>query len=86
MTNVSPAQQAMLDTFQQHMAAELMGDLDTTMATMTDNPHVNHVPVLSGGVGREGCASFIGTTWWANSFRPMSSLFPCHGLSATTNW
>ncbi len=58
MTDVSPTHQAMLDTFQQHMAAELIGDLDATMATMTDNPHVNHVPVLTGGVGYEGVRQF----------------------------
>ncbi len=51
MTTISPAHQAMLDTFHQHMTAELTGDLEATMATMTENPYVNHVPVLTGGVG-----------------------------------
>ena len=49
---------AMLATFDRHMAAELAGDLDTTIATMTDAPYVNHVPVLTGGVGREGVLAF----------------------------
>ncbi len=40
------------------MQAELEGDLETTMATMTDHPHLNHVPVLAGGVGRDGVRSF----------------------------
>ena len=48
----------MLATFDRHMAAELEGDLDTTMATMTDAPYVNHVPVLTGGVGRDGVLAF----------------------------
>lgn len=50
--------QEMIDLFQKHMDAELAGDLDTTMATMTDNPHLNHVPTMAGGVGREGVRAF----------------------------
>ena len=38
MNTLSPAQQAMLDTYQQHLQAELTGDLDATMAAMTDDP------------------------------------------------
>ena len=30
------------------------------MATMTDDPYVNHVPVMTGGVGRDGVRSFYG--------------------------
>ena len=40
MSKLSPTQEAMLETFQQHMAAELTGDLRTAMVTMTDNPSV----------------------------------------------
>src|SRR6185369_689320 len=54
----TPSQQAMVDLFQQHVDAELRGDLETTMATMTDDPHLNHVPVMAGGVGREGVRRF----------------------------
>jgi hypothetical protein len=46
------AQQALLDTFQRHLTAELTGDLAAALATMTADPHVTHVPVLTGGVGR----------------------------------
>ena len=31
------------------------------MATMTDDPYVNHVPVMTGGVGREAVARFYDT-------------------------
>ena len=48
MTTFSPEQQAMIDLFQRHVEAELTGDLDTTMATMTEDPHLNHVPVMAG--------------------------------------
>jgi len=50
--------QAMIDLFQKHVNAELAGDLDTTMATMSDNPHLNHVPTMAGGVGRDGVRAF----------------------------
>jgi carboxymethylenebutenolidase len=50
--------QAMIDLFQKHVNAELAGDLDTTMATMNDNPHLNHVPTMAGGVGRDGVRTF----------------------------
>ena len=45
--------------FDQHVAAEFVRlDLDETMSTMTDDPYVNHVPVMTGGVGLEGVRSF----------------------------
>jgi len=50
--------QAMIDLFQKHVNAELTGDLDTTMATMSDNPHLHHVPTMAGGVGRDGVRAF----------------------------
>ena len=50
--------QEMIDLFQKHVGAELAGDLDTTLATMSDDPHLNHVPTMAGGVGREGVRAF----------------------------
>ena len=58
MTTLSVEQQEMVALFQQHVGAELAGDLDTTMQTMTDDPHLNHVPTMAGGVGREGVHAF----------------------------
>jgi len=55
---LSPQQEAMVALFQKHVAAELAGDLATTMATMTDDPHLNHVASMAGGVGREGVHAF----------------------------
>jgi carboxymethylenebutenolidase len=51
-------QQAMVDLFQKHVDAELAGDLETTMATMTEDPHLNHVPSMAGGIGRDGVRAF----------------------------
>lgn len=56
--NLSPSQQAMIDLFQQHVTAELAGDIVTTMATMTDEPHLNHVPLMTGGSGKEAVRKF----------------------------
>lgn len=58
MTALSAEQQAMVALFQQHVGAELGGDLETTLNTMTDDPHLNHVPTMAGGVGREGVRAF----------------------------
>ncbi len=44
--------------FERHVGAELKGDLDTTMETMNADPHLNHVPTMAGGVGREGVRAF----------------------------
>jgi carboxymethylenebutenolidase len=51
-------QQDMIDLFQKHVGAELNGDLATTIDTMTDSPHLNHVPTMAGGVGRDGVHAF----------------------------
>jgi carboxymethylenebutenolidase len=55
---LSSAQHAMVELFQKHVAAELAGDLDTTMETMTADPHLNHVASMAGGVGRDGVRAF----------------------------
>ncbi len=58
MTALSVEQEAMVALFQRHVEAELAGDLETTMATMSDDPHLNHVPTMAGGVGWEGVRAF----------------------------
>src|SRR6266571_4606505 len=55
---LSERQQQMVALFEKHVNAELAGDLDTTMATMSDDPHLNHVPSMVGGVGRDGVLAF----------------------------
>lgn len=58
MAVLSPQQQSMIELFQKHVSAELAGDLDTTMNTMTDDPHLHTVPTMIGGVGRDGVRAF----------------------------
>jgi carboxymethylenebutenolidase len=55
---LSERQQQMVELFERHVDAELAGDLDTTMATMSDDPHLNHVPTMAGGVGQNGVRAF----------------------------
>ncbi len=45
--------------FDAHVAAEFVDlDVDATMATMTETPYLVHVPVLTGGFGREAVREF----------------------------
>ena len=65
--NLTPAQKRMVTVWEQHMAAEFQKkSLEATMATMTAEPVVNHVPVMTGGVGREQVAQFYGTYFIPN--------------------
>src|SRR5437763_15915461 len=48
-------------TFDAHMQAEFQVlDLEATMATMTDDPYVHHVPTITGGNGMTGVPDFYG--------------------------
>ena len=51
-------QSKMAELFEKHVAAELNGDLETTLATMSEAPHLNHVPTMAGGNGRDGVRAF----------------------------
>ena len=55
---LSAKQQEMVALFERHVGAELDGDLDVTMATMSDDPYLNHVPTMQGGSGKEGVRAF----------------------------
>ena len=48
-------------TFDAHLQAEFQDlDLDATMATMSADPYVHHVPTVAGGNGTEGVREFYG--------------------------
>jgi carboxymethylenebutenolidase len=50
--------------FDAHTAAEFKTrDIDATMATMTDAPHLTHVPTMTGGDGYEAVRRFY-ETWF----------------------
>ncbi|MBI1307771.1 MAG: carboxymethylenebutenolidase [Bacteroidetes bacterium] len=67
---LTPEQTAITEQFQKHIDAEIRGDLETTLATMTDNPHLNNIPTMIGGIGKEGVKAFYGNLIPFNKFFP----------------
>jgi carboxymethylenebutenolidase len=53
-----PAPGSLDAIFGEHMEAELAGDLDKTMATMTPDPHIVNIPTMIGGQGPAGVRQF----------------------------
>jgi carboxymethylenebutenolidase len=66
-SNLTPKQQAMVEMWESHMAAEFkLKDIDATMATMSSDPFVNHVPVMTGEVGFSAVRRFYNTYFIPN--------------------
>ncbi len=58
-STLTPSQQAMSNLWDTHMRSEFESrSVEDTLETMVDDPHVNHVPVLTGGVGLEEVRKF----------------------------
>ena len=76
MKTLTPTQRALLDLFQKHVKAELEGDLEATMNTMTDNPHLTNVPLITGGVGRKGVRDFYANHLVGKFFPPDVEMIP----------
>jgi len=56
---LSPEQQAMEKAWEEHLASEFRDkSADAAINTMIDRPSVNHVPVMTGGVGRKQLTHF----------------------------
>ena len=66
----STSQQAMINVLESHVGAELRGDLETTMETMTGNPHLHNVPTMVGGYGYQGVKSFYSNHLVGKFFPP----------------
>jgi carboxymethylenebutenolidase len=57
--NLSPAQKALRKLWEDHVRYEFSTrNTDDTLATMVDDAYVNHIPVLTGGLGREELYEF----------------------------
>ena len=57
--NLSPAQQTLRHLWEQHVQHEFSTrNTDDTLATMVDDAYVNHIPVLTGGVGKDELREF----------------------------
>jgi len=82
-TSLTEQQQALVDLFQEHVQAELRGDLDTTMATMTDNPHLTNVPSMVGGYGRDGVRAFYTNHLVGKFFPPDVEMIPVSSTVGT---
>lgn len=70
MSTLTAQKQALLEAFQKHIDAELRKDLNTTMATMIDDPHLNNIPTMIGGVGLEGVREFYSSLILPGKFFP----------------
>ena len=58
-SQLSPEQQAMEKVWEEHLASEFkFKSAEAAINTMVDRPSVNHVPVMTGGVGRKQLTHF----------------------------
>ena len=56
--------------FNMHLDAELAGDLDKTLATMSPNPHLVNIPTMVGGQGPNGVRTFYSKRLIGQFFPP----------------
>src|SRR4030095_13227741 len=58
-TNLTPAQETLGRLWEDHVRYEFSTrNTDDTLATMVEDAYVNHIPVLTGGVGRDELREF----------------------------
>jgi carboxymethylenebutenolidase len=58
-SSTSPAQQRLSELWEEHVRDEFVTrDTEATLATMVPDAYVNHVPVMTGGVGHEALRDF----------------------------
>src|SRR6266550_2735745 len=58
-TNLTPAQEILRKLWEEHVRHEFAThNTEETLATMVEDAYVNHIPVLTGGVGREQLREF----------------------------
>src|SRR5437899_13099747 len=57
--SITPEQQFLNDLWEEHVHDEFVArDTEATLATMVPDAYLNHVPVMTGGVGREALREF----------------------------
>src|SRR6266513_867158 len=57
--NLSPAQEVLLQLWEEHVRHEFVThNAEDTLATMVEDAYVNHIPVLTGGVGKKQLREF----------------------------
>ena len=76
LTQLTPEQRALVDLWETHLKAEFQDkDAASSCDTMVECPSVNHVPVLTGGVGRRQLEHFYGK-YFIPSMPPDVELVP----------
>jgi carboxymethylenebutenolidase len=70
MDTLSMEKQILADAFQKHVDAELDKNLDMTLKTMTDDPHLNNIPTVTGGVGYDEVRNFYSDLILSGKFFP----------------
>src|SRR5438045_8599656 len=64
--NLSPAQEVLLQLWEEHVRHEFVThNTEDTLDTMVEDAYVNHIPVLTGGVGKDELREF-----YAKRFSP----------------
>ena len=83
-SQLSPEQQIMEKLWEEHVASEFKSkSAEAAINTMVERPSVNHVPVMTGGVGRKQLTHFYDNYFIRKCLRtPRSS--PSPAPSATT--
>ncbi|WP_264079002.1 hypothetical protein [Mycobacterium szulgai] len=72
--------------FDEHVAHEFVTkDLAATMATMSAEPFVNHVPTMMGGVGAAGVADFYGK-YFIGHWPADTTITPLSRTVGATGW
>src|SRR5436189_4959220 len=57
--NLTPAQETLRQLWEEHVRHEFVThNTEDTLATMVEDAYVNHIPVLTGGVGRDELRKF----------------------------
>src|SRR5256885_10022735 len=57
--NLTPAQETLQELWEEHVRREFnTHNTEDTLATMVEDAYVNHIPVLTGGVGRDELREF----------------------------
>src|SRR5438874_13218497 len=58
-TNLTPAQETLQQLWEEHVRHEFnTHNHEETLATMVEDAYVNHIPVLTGGVGKDELREF----------------------------
>src|SRR5579862_66091 len=77
---MTPAQQRLNDVWEQHVRDEFVTrNADATLETMVPDAYVNHVPVMTGGVGERALRAFYAERFIPSMPPDAADRAPCRG-------